>query len=59
VAGGADPVGELRQPVAAALADGRERLGVPGQLQSDLIGLTGAVPAGNRRHGQGRSINAT
>lgn len=59
VARGTDPLGQLREPVAASLPHRGKRRGVPGQLQRDLIGLAGAVPAGDRGHGQHRTINTT
>lgn len=54
---GPDALGELGQPVAAALPYGAKRLGVPGQLQGDLIRLAGPVPARDRGHRQDRTIN--
>jgi hypothetical protein len=55
--GGPDALGELGQPVATALPHGGKRLGVPGQLQGDLIGLARPVPARDRSHRQDRAIN--
>lgn len=47
---GADPLGQLRQLVAAPLPHCRERPGIPGQLERDLVGLASAIPAGDRGH---------
>jgi hypothetical protein len=48
-------VGEL---MAAALADGSERDGVPGQVQRDLVGLSGPVTASHGGDGQYGAIDA-
>jgi hypothetical protein len=47
-----DPVRKQGEPVTAALADGSERDRVPGQVQRDLVGLSGPVPAGHGGYGQ-------
>jgi hypothetical protein len=47
----ADALGQLGELIAAALADGRERYRVPGQLEGDLIRLPSGVPASYRLHG--------
>jgi len=57
--GRGDPCGQLRQLVSAALAHGRERPRVPGQVERDLIRLPGPVPAGHSLHGQHGTIDAT
>jgi hypothetical protein len=51
-------VRELGEPVAAALADGGERDGVPHQVQRDLVRLPGPVTAGHSGHRQQRAIDA-
>jgi hypothetical protein len=53
-----DPVRQLRELVAAPLADRRERHRVPGQVQGDLIRLTRPVTACDRGHGQHGTIDA-
>jgi hypothetical protein len=45
-----DALGQLRELIAAALADGRERHRVPGQPEGDLVGLPGGVTAGHGLH---------
>jgi hypothetical protein len=57
--GRGDPCSQLRQLVSAALANGRERPRVPGQVERDLIRLPGPVPAGHSLHGQHGTIDAT
>jgi hypothetical protein len=56
---GPDLVGQLGEPVAAALPDHGERGRVPAELKCDLVYLACPVTAGHRGHGQDRSINAT
>jgi hypothetical protein len=58
-AGGTHALRELRQLIAAALADGRERRRVSRQRERDLVRLPGLVPAGHGSDGQHRAINAT
>jgi len=55
---GADALDQQRQLMAASLAHGSERDGVPGQVQRDLIRLPGPITAGHSHDGQHRSINA-
>ena len=50
-AGCADALSQLGEVIAAALADGRERYRVPGQLKGDLVRLPSGVPASYRLHG--------
>jgi hypothetical protein len=49
---------ELREVMTAALADSGERHRVPGQAQSDLVGLADPVPTADRVDGQHGAINA-
>jgi hypothetical protein len=46
----ADPLGQLSQLVAAPLPDGCEWHRVPGEVQRDLIGSSGAVVAAHGLH---------
>ncbi|MGD0376565.1 MAG: hypothetical protein ABSB01_18530 [Streptosporangiaceae bacterium] len=55
----AHPAGEPGQPEPAALADPRERLTIAAELQGYLIGLPGAVTAGNWDNRENGAINAT
>jgi hypothetical protein len=57
--GCADSLGQLRELIAAALADGGKRHRVPSQPEGDLIRLASGVPAGHGLHGQHRTIDAT
>jgi hypothetical protein len=54
-----DPLSQQREQVPAALPHGRERHGIPGQVQRDLERAPGPVPAGDGRHGQHGAIYAT
>ncbi len=58
-AGGGDPLRQLGELVAAALADGRERHRVPGQVERDLVRLPCLIPAGHSLHRQHGTIDAT
>jgi hypothetical protein len=50
--GCADALGQLRELVAAALADGGERHRVPCEPEGDLIRPASGVPASHGLHGQ-------
>jgi len=56
---GADALGKLRELVTAALPDGREWHRVPGEIECDLVRLTGPVAAAHSHHRQHRAIDAT
>jgi hypothetical protein len=43
---------QLREVMTAALTDGSKRNGIPGEAQSDLIGLADLVPTADRVDGQ-------
>jgi hypothetical protein len=43
---------QLREVVTAALTDGSKWHGIPGEAQSDLVGLADPIPAADRVHGQ-------
>jgi hypothetical protein len=47
-----DALRQLREMMAAALADGGERHRVPGEAQSDFAGLAEPVPTADRANGQ-------
>jgi hypothetical protein len=58
-AGGTDPGRQLGELIPAALAYGRERHRVPGQVERDLIRLASFVPARHSMHRQHGTIDAT
>ena len=58
-AGSTDPGRQLGELITAALAYGRERHRVPGQVERDLIRLASPVPARHSMHRQHRTIDAT
>jgi hypothetical protein len=53
------PCGQAGQPEAAALADPRERLVIPPELERDLIRLPGPVTAGDGDNRKNRAIDTT
>lgn len=55
---GRNPLRERQQLVTAPLADGREGHRVPGEIESDLVRLPGAVAATDRDDRQDRPIYA-
>jgi hypothetical protein len=58
-AGSSYPRGQLGKLIAAALADGRERHRIPGQVERNLIRLSYLVPASHGLHRQHGTIDAT
>jgi hypothetical protein len=58
-AGGTNPGRQLGELITAALAYGRERHRVPGQVERDLIRLASLVPARHSMHRQHGTIDAT
>lgn len=58
-AGRLDLGSQRRELVTAALADYRERLRVPDQLERQVVRLTKPITAGNSRYPKQRSVYAT